>query len=82
MISENSDTRLTRNATAAALTAAGFPIRAATLATKATRGGGPPFQRFGVAATLSLGRCSELGTIPSEPTDRQHERASLGGLHV
>ena len=47
MIPESPDTRLTRNATAAALTAAGFPIRAATLATKATRGGGPPFQRFG-----------------------------------
>jgi hypothetical protein len=47
MIPDNPDARLTRNATAAALTAAGFPIKAATLATKATRGGGPPFQRFG-----------------------------------
>lgn len=47
MIPDNPDTRLTRNALAAALTAAGFPIRPATLATKATRGGGPPFQRFG-----------------------------------
>jgi hypothetical protein len=47
MIPENPDARLTRNATAAALTAAGFPIKAATLATKATRGGGPPYQRFG-----------------------------------
>jgi hypothetical protein len=41
------DTLLTRDQTAAALTAAGFPITPATLATKATRGGGPPFQRFG-----------------------------------
>jgi hypothetical protein len=47
MVPENPDARLTRNDIAAALTAAGFPIRPATLATKATRGGGPPFQRFG-----------------------------------
>jgi hypothetical protein len=47
MIPENPEARLTRNATAAALTAAGFPIKPATLATKASRGGGPKFQRFG-----------------------------------
>src|SRR5262245_43194904 len=47
MVPDNPDSRLTRNATAAALTAAGFPISPATLATRATRGGGPPFQRFG-----------------------------------
>jgi hypothetical protein len=47
MIPESPDTRLTRNALASALSAAGFPIRSATLATKASRGGGPPFQRFG-----------------------------------
>ena len=38
---------LTRDQTAAALTALGFPVRAKTLATKATRGGGPPYRRFG-----------------------------------
>ncbi|MBN9021582.1 MAG: hypothetical protein J0H08_05710, partial [Rhizobiales bacterium] len=32
---------------AGALTAAGFPVRPKTLATKATRGGGPPFRLFG-----------------------------------
>jgi len=47
MIPDNPDARLTRNATAAALTAAGFPVKPATLATKAVRGGGPPFQKFG-----------------------------------
>jgi hypothetical protein len=41
------EARLTRTAVAAALTAKGFPVRAATLATKATRGGGPPYQLFG-----------------------------------
>jgi hypothetical protein len=39
--------RLRREHLAEALTEAGFPIKAKTLATKATRGGGPPFQRFG-----------------------------------
>lgn len=41
------DALLTREATAAALTACGFPIKPKTLATKATRGGGPPFRSFG-----------------------------------
>lgn len=47
--------KLTRSATASALTSAGFPISAATLATKATRGGGPPFQRFGRVPLYSWG---------------------------
>jgi hypothetical protein len=47
-IPENSDALLTRDQTAAALTAAGFPVKAKTLATKATRGGGPPYRLFGV----------------------------------
>jgi hypothetical protein len=45
---ENADALLTRDAVAAALTAAGFPVKAKTLATKASRGGGPPYQLFGV----------------------------------
>jgi hypothetical protein len=42
------DPLLTRDAVAAALTAAGFPVKAKTLATKASRGGGPPYRLFGV----------------------------------
>jgi hypothetical protein len=38
---------LTRDETAVALTAAGYPIRSATLGSMATRGGGPPCRRFG-----------------------------------
>jgi hypothetical protein len=38
---------LRRQAVAAELTERGFPIKAATLAFKASRGGGPPFRRFG-----------------------------------
>jgi hypothetical protein len=43
----NPDALMTRSATAVALTAAGFPVKSATLATKATRGGGPPYRLFG-----------------------------------
>jgi hypothetical protein len=43
----NTDTLLTREQAARALTEAGYPVATATLATKATRGGGPPFQLFG-----------------------------------
>jgi hypothetical protein len=41
------DMLLTRVAVAGALSAAGFPVSPATLATKATRGGGPPYRLFG-----------------------------------
>jgi hypothetical protein len=46
-IPENLDALLTRDAVAAALTAAGFPVRPGTLQTKATRGGGPAYRAFG-----------------------------------
>jgi hypothetical protein len=49
-IPQNEDTLLNRSDTAAALTEVGFPIKAATLATRATRGGGPPYQKFGRTA--------------------------------
>jgi hypothetical protein len=42
----NPDAQMTRQQIAEALTAAGFPISAKTLATKATRGGGPMFRIF------------------------------------
>jgi hypothetical protein len=38
---------LSRKEVAAALTAAGYPITQATLATMASRGGGPPYTTFG-----------------------------------
>jgi hypothetical protein len=46
-IPDDPDARLTRDAAAEALTEAGFPVRKATLATLASRGGGPPFRKFG-----------------------------------
>jgi hypothetical protein len=47
MIPHDRNTMLRRVTLAEALTAAGFPITAATLATKASRGGGPPYRSFG-----------------------------------
>jgi hypothetical protein len=47
MIPDSPDALLTRAQAAHALSASGYPVTAATLATKATRGEGPPFQRFG-----------------------------------
>jgi hypothetical protein len=45
-IPNHPDARMTRERTAAALTAAGFPISPRTLATMASRGGGPPYALF------------------------------------
>jgi hypothetical protein len=45
-IPDNPNALLTREAVAAALKAAGYPVAPATLATKATRGGGPPYRLF------------------------------------
>jgi hypothetical protein len=46
-IPTNPDTRLRRKEAADALRAAGFPVSDKTLATKASRGGGPPYRLFG-----------------------------------
>jgi hypothetical protein len=46
-ISLNPDALLDRKRTANALTEAGYPTSSATLATKASRGGGPPYQLYG-----------------------------------
>ena len=51
----NPDKLLRRAETAEALRALGFPVAAKSLATRATRGGGPPFKRFG-RIPLSVGR--------------------------
>lgn len=43
----NPNAKLRRRATAEALTEAGYPTTEKTLATKATRGGGPPYALWG-----------------------------------
>ena len=52
---DSPDSLLTRDQTAAALTEVGFPVRAKTLATKATRGGGPPYRKFGLRVLYRWG---------------------------
>lgn len=54
-IPDTPDALLTRGRTAEALTEAGFPVKAKTLATKATRGGGPPYRKFGQRAIYRWG---------------------------
>ncbi len=48
------DSFLTRDQAAEALTEAGFPTSPATLATKATRGGGPKFAKWGARAVYRV----------------------------
>jgi hypothetical protein len=90
VIPEHLDALLTRPKTAEALTEVGYPVKEATLATKATRGGGPPYQRFGSRALyrwgdallwakgrLSAPRCSTSeGDVPPTPR-RPHARKWL-----
>src|SRR6185437_2025860 len=65
---------LTRDAIATALTEAGCPVRPKTLATMATRGGGPPFQKFssrplytwGLALAWAKSRLGPIVTSTSE----------------
>jgi hypothetical protein len=54
-IPTNPDALLTREQTSEALKEFGFPIENATLATKATRGGGPLFQKFGTRVLYRWG---------------------------
>ena len=47
MLPTDLDALLTRDGVAVALSAVGYPVTSPTLATKATRGGGPPYRKFG-----------------------------------
>ena len=55
-IPDSNDVRLTRQRVAEALSAAGYPISHRTLATKATRGGGPPYSLFSGRALYRWGK--------------------------
>lgn len=63
---------LLRSPVAEALTQAGFPIKAKTLATMATRGGGPPYRLFGQRALYRWGDALEWAkarmTVPRRST--------------
>ncbi len=73
---------LTREAAAAALTAAGYPVSPRTLATKATRGGGPPYSLFSGRALYRWGDAIEwaqsLMSPPRRSTSEADARREVG----
>jgi len=74
MVPEGTETLLRRKPVAEALTASGYPVSDKTLATYATRGGGPPYRlfgripiyRWGDALAWAEGRCTSLRRSTSE----------------
>ena len=66
---------LTRRQTAKALTAAGFPVAEATLATKAVRGGGPSYCRFSGRALYRWGDALEWANSRLSPPRRSTSEA-------
>jgi hypothetical protein len=81
VIPDSLDALLRRKATAEALSEAGFPVSQKTLATKATRGGGPPYRVFGRAVLYRWGdalawaesKLSPLRGSTSEGEARAHD---------
>jgi hypothetical protein len=68
---------LSRTDAAKALTDAGFPVSPATLATKATRGGGPRYRLFGRRPLYRWGDALEWAQARlSEPVSNSSEAAS------
>ena len=67
-----------------ALTSAGYPTRASTLATMAVRGGGPPFRKFGSAVVykwsegLSWAR-GRLSAPVTSTAELRHQRLVIQG---
>lgn len=79
MIPDNPERLLTRRETATALSEAGYPTSSATLATKATRGGGPPFVKFGARALYRWADAlSWARQRTSEPYNSTSEHRSYG----
>jgi hypothetical protein len=76
-IPDHPDVRLTRERTAAALTALGYPVSARTLATKATRGGGPPYSLFGQRAMYRWGDALEWAQSLTTPPRRTTAEADV-----
>jgi hypothetical protein len=76
------DDLLTRDENAVALTAAGYIIRSATLATMATRGGGPPFVIFGTRALYRWGDSIDWAQNRSAVARRRRASADTPTQHV
>jgi hypothetical protein len=74
-IPDNADALLKREAAAAALTAAGYPVSPRTLATKATRGGGPPYSLFSGRALYRWGDALDWARSLTTPPRRSTSEA-------
>jgi hypothetical protein len=64
------ETLLTRTQLAAALSDAGYPVSLETLATKATRGGSPPYRLFGKKPLYRWGDALEWARSKLGPVQR------------
>ena len=73
----NEDALLKRKLAAAALTEAGFETSPATLATKATRGGGPPYEKWGRTPLYRWGPTLAWARARLSPPVRNTSEASL-----
>jgi hypothetical protein len=71
----HSETLLTRRAAAAALSERGYPTSAATLATRATRGGSPPYRLYNRRAIYRWG---DLLAYAEERTSEPRSNTSEG----
>jgi hypothetical protein len=79
MVPENPDALLTRTQTGEALRAVGFPVADKSLATRASRGGGPPYRHFGARVLYRWG--DALGWAQaqlSEPISSTSETDAAG----
>ena len=75
LIPDSPDALLRRTPTAQALTAYGFPTSDKTLATKATRGGGPPYRLFGRIPLYRWGDCLDWAESKMSPPRRSTSEA-------
>jgi hypothetical protein len=71
---------LTREQVAVQLTSSGYPTKAKTLATKATRGGGPPYRTYSGRALYRWGDAlewakSQLGPIVRSTSELRQIKA-------
>jgi hypothetical protein len=78
------DARLSRKQIAQALTDCGFPTSEKTLATKASRGGGPAYSLWGKVAVYAWGDAidwvlAELGKSARNASEHKSHRAAQGG---
>jgi hypothetical protein len=75
VVPSSPDALLKRGQTAEALTAAGFPVAEATLATKAVRGGGPPYCLFSGRALYRWGDALDWAESLMSPPQRSTSEA-------